>query len=145
MKLCDRVSHESPRVAAKPQPALAGSFGERLDAPVVLVAAAVEHGALDAGGLRALGEQRPARVACSIGFSARSSASVQLTAAIVRPASSSISWAKMPRLERNTEIRGRSAVPRTFARTRRRRLSRALRSVRTVMPASHLPGTYSPS
>src|SRR4051795_1004726 len=34
---------------------LAGPVGERLDAPVVLVAAAVEDGALDAGGLGALG------------------------------------------------------------------------------------------
>jgi hypothetical protein len=32
---------------------------------VVLVAAAVEHGALDAGGLRALGEQLPGLPACS--------------------------------------------------------------------------------
>src|SRR5918996_3015490 len=39
------------------QPALADALGEGLDAAVVLVAAAVEHGALDAGGLRALGEQ----------------------------------------------------------------------------------------
>src|SRR3982751_3071522 len=36
---------------------LAGPLGERLHAPVVVVAAAVEHGALDAGGLGALGEQ----------------------------------------------------------------------------------------
>src|SRR5919106_1483070 len=39
------------------QPALADALGKGLDAAVVLVAAAVEHGALDAGGLRALGEQ----------------------------------------------------------------------------------------
>src|SRR5436189_3590576 len=38
--------------------ALAGPVGERLDAPVVLVAAAVEDGPLDARGLRALGQQR---------------------------------------------------------------------------------------
>src|SRR4051812_47282998 len=38
------------------QSALAGALGERLDAPVVLVAAAVEHRGLDAGGLRARGE-----------------------------------------------------------------------------------------
>src|SRR6185436_7155032 len=36
---------------------LAGPVGERLDAPVVAIAAAVEDGALDAGLLRALGEQ----------------------------------------------------------------------------------------
>src|SRR3954453_430001 len=39
--------------------ALADALGEGLDAAVVLVAAAVEHRALDAGGLRALGEQLP--------------------------------------------------------------------------------------
>src|SRR5262249_41513030 len=39
---------------SKLQPALAGPFGERLDAPVVLVAAAIEHSALDAGRLGAL-------------------------------------------------------------------------------------------
>src|SRR5919205_3421300 len=36
--------------------ALAGALGQRRDAAVVLVAAAVEHGGVDAGGLRALGE-----------------------------------------------------------------------------------------
>src|SRR6059058_2443510 len=40
------------------QPALAGSVGERLHSPVVLVAAAVEHHRLDAGCLGTLGEQR---------------------------------------------------------------------------------------
>src|SRR3954454_19851598 len=40
------------------QAALAGTLGQGLDAAVVLVAAAVEHRGLDAGGLRALGEQR---------------------------------------------------------------------------------------
>src|ERR1700730_1817200 len=39
------------------QAALASALGERLDAPVVLVATAVEHGVVDAGGLAALGEQ----------------------------------------------------------------------------------------
>src|SRR5439155_19962145 len=39
------------------QSALADALGEGLDAAVVLVAAAVEHGALDAGRLGALGEQ----------------------------------------------------------------------------------------
>src|SRR5215207_2198067 len=76
----------------------------------------------------------PARLACSIGSRPRSSASVQLTAASVRPASSSMSWAKIPRLERNTAMRGRSAVPRTFARTRRRRLRRRWGEVTVLMP-----------
>ena len=39
------------------QAALAGALGQGLDTAVVLVAAAVEHGGLDAGGLGALGEQ----------------------------------------------------------------------------------------
>src|SRR5262245_1393677 len=39
------------------QAALAGALGERFHAAVVLVAAAVEHGGLDAGGLAALAEQ----------------------------------------------------------------------------------------
>src|SRR3954471_14173998 len=37
----------------------AGPPGQRLDAPVVLVAAAVEDGALDAGGLGPLGDEGP--------------------------------------------------------------------------------------
>src|SRR2546423_15245393 len=39
------------------QSALADALGEGLDGAVVLVAAAIEHGALDAGGLGAPGEQ----------------------------------------------------------------------------------------
>src|SRR5215203_4950714 len=39
------------------QAALAGALGQGLDTAVVLVAAAVEHDGLDAGGLRALGQQ----------------------------------------------------------------------------------------
>src|SRR4051794_35606578 len=70
-----------------------------------------------------------------------SSSSVQLTAASVRPDASSMSWANTPRLERNTEIRGRSAVPCTFARTRRRRLRRFAGCVRTVMRVSSACGS----
>src|SRR4051794_41337379 len=44
-----------------------------------------------------------------------------------------MSWAKMPRLERKTEIRGRSAVPCAFERTRRRRLRRRVGAVSKVM------------
>ena len=40
------------------QAGLADGLGERLHVAVVLVAAAVEHGLADAGGLRPLGEQR---------------------------------------------------------------------------------------
>src|SRR5882672_9743488 len=41
------------------QASLAGAFGERFDATVELVAAAIEDAALDTGGLGALGEQLP--------------------------------------------------------------------------------------
>src|SRR5918911_901464 len=51
MKSCSRVA------VSEVQAALAGAICEGLDAAVVLVAAAVEHGGLDAGGLRALGQQ----------------------------------------------------------------------------------------
>src|SRR5437763_10066688 len=43
------------------QSALADALGEGLDTAVVLVAAAIEHGALGAGGLRAVGEQLAGR------------------------------------------------------------------------------------
>src|SRR4051812_39993134 len=43
-----------------------------------------------------------------------------------------MSWAKIPRLERRTDRRGRAAVPTTLARTRRRRLRRRCSLVRTV-------------
>src|SRR3954467_4118545 len=45
-------------VRSELEAALAGAFGKGLDTAVVLVAAAVEHGGLDAGGLGALGQQR---------------------------------------------------------------------------------------
>src|ERR1700693_4801035 len=41
----------------EPQPALTGAVGERFNAPVILIAATVEHGLLDAGLLGALREQ----------------------------------------------------------------------------------------
>src|SRR5215472_15110378 len=50
--------------------------------------------------------------------------------ATVRAESSSMSCASMPRFERKMVRRGRSAVPRTFARTRRWRRSRASLTVR---------------
>src|ERR1700759_1946542 len=50
--------------------------------------------------------------------------------ASVLPASSSMSCASMPRLERKTTRRGRSALPRTLARTRRWRRRRASLTVR---------------
>src|SRR5262249_7149125 len=54
-------------------------------------------------------------------------------AASVRPESSSTSWAKMPRFERNATSRGRSAVPRTLPRTRRWRRRRASRVLSLVL------------
>src|SRR4051812_15802596 len=47
-----------------------------------------------------------------------------------------MSWAKIPRLVRRTDRRGRAAVPTTFARTRRRRLRRRCSFVLTVMGAA---------
>ena len=105
---------------------LAQRFGEGLDVTVIAVAAAVEDDRLgDADRLGALGQQRAAarEVRCALA-SWRSSGSYQLTAASVYPAASSMSCAESPLLERNTETRGRSAVPETLARTRRRRLRR---------------------
>ena len=103
---------------------LASALSEGLDASVVAVAAAVEHDALDAGRLRTLGE----RLAGLLGLLHRlQRAQLGLGPVDGREGAaraSSMSWAKMPRLERNTDRRGRSAVPRTFARTRRRRLRR---------------------
>src|SRR6202008_3759628 len=49
---------EGPRLAVlERQPALAGAVGERLNTPVIFVAAAVEHGGIDAGRLGPLGEE----------------------------------------------------------------------------------------
>src|SRR5262245_37595451 len=75
----------------------------------------------------------PARLACSAAFSFRSSGSVQATATTVRAASSSVSCANPPRLERKTDSLGRPAVPWTLARTRRRRRIRLCSFVRTVI------------
>src|SRR5256714_4795264 len=74
----------------------------------------------------------PTFVACSSGLSERRSLSVHWAAAAVRPAWSSMSWAKIPRFDRRTARRGRAAVPMTFARTRRRRRRRCCSLVWTV-------------
>src|SRR5437016_5508576 len=53
-----RVAIGSPRVPGlEPEPALSRALRERLHATVVLVAAAVENGLLDAGGTGALRDQ----------------------------------------------------------------------------------------
>src|SRR5207302_2654896 len=62
-----RVAISRSRVAAwigalpegplQPQASLTGAVGDCLHAPVILVSAAIEHGLLDAGRLRALGKQ----------------------------------------------------------------------------------------
>src|SRR6187401_3421802 len=74
----------------------------------------------------------PTAFACSV-FEPESATPFQLAEARVRPASSSISCALIPRFERNTTRRGRSAVPATLPRTRRWRRRRAWRFVRTLM------------
>src|SRR4051812_30319041 len=60
-------------------------------------------------------------------------------AASVRPEASSITWAAMPRFERYTASRGRSAVPTTFERTRRCRRRRACCLVFTAIALRPLP------
>src|ERR671936_78061 len=81
----------------------------------------------------------PTSVACSVfgplKLFARCS---QEAAASVRPSVSSTSCASIPRLERKTTRRGRSAVPRTLPRTRRWRRSRASRTLR-LGTLAHLP------
>src|SRR5215211_548257 len=85
----------------------------------------------------------PARLACSIGSSSCSSGSVHATAASVAPERSSMSWANIPRFERNTASRGRSAVPLTLARTRRRRRSLLWCLVTTVRGGASFRGVLS--
>jgi hypothetical protein len=101
---------------SKLEPSLARALGERLDATVVHVAAAIEHALLDPGRLRLAGERLADRRLLGLrsGRAARAS-----SPASVRPASSSTSWAKMPRFERKTTSLGRSAVPEILPRTRR--------------------------
>src|SRR3954451_20711755 len=53
----DRSGAAMKSSSLEAQPALAGSLGERAHAPVVLVAAAVEHRGLEPGGLRPVGQQ----------------------------------------------------------------------------------------
>jgi len=85
---------------SKLQPALAGALGERPDATVELVAAAVEDARPDPGLLGALCQQLSRALGLLLGAEPRRSFSVQLTAATVLPASSSISCADRPRFER---------------------------------------------
>ena len=114
---------------------LANRLGEDADVAVVAVAAAVEHRFGDAGRLGTLGERLAGALRALRLGQQRSSGSNQLTAASVWPEMSSISCAESPLLERNTEIRGRVAVPEIFARTLRRRLSRRSPFVMTLMRA----------
>src|SRR4051794_40006006 len=92
----------------------ARAVGERLHASVEAVAAAVEHAGLGAGLLGALRQQLARALGLLHAREPLQVASVQFTAASVRPLTSSISWACTPRFERNTDSRGRSAEPCTF-------------------------------
>src|SRR3989442_1137249 len=72
-------------------------------------------------------------------------AAMLVAATSVRPASSSISWAEMCGSERNPASRGRSALPRTFSRTRSWRLVLLSRLVSLAISAlprrgAHLAG-----
>src|SRR6266487_865339 len=74
----------------------------------------------------------PTSRACSIFEPGFPRNAVQRADASVRPVSSSTSWANMPRFERKTTSRGRSAVPEILPRTRRCRRRRACRFVITL-------------
>ena len=118
------------RLPSELQSSLACALGERLDASVVQVAAAVEHDGLDPGLLRGRGERLadlawPASVLSPLNDFG---SSTQPAPASVLPGWSSTSCAKTPRFERKTARRGRSAVPATLPRTRRWRRRRASRS-----------------
>src|SRR5690348_16209876 len=81
--------------------------------------------------LAAVASAFPTASACSVLSPLNDFASARWDAdASVRPDSSSTSWASMPRFERKTTRRGLSAVPCTFARTRRCRRRRAFLTVR---------------
>src|SRR5690348_3135069 len=81
--------------------------------------------------LAAVASAFPTASACSVLSPLNDFASARWDAdASVRPDSSSTSCASMPRFERKTTRRGRSAVPCSFARTRRWRRSRASLTVR---------------
>ena len=90
---------------------------------------------LDARLLRRFGE-RLADGGRLLGLRAGAAQPFQLADASVRRPRRRSSWAEIPRFERNTARRGRSAVPATLPRTRRWRRSRASRFVRTLMLAS---------
>src|SRR5579862_4280075 len=75
-------------------------------------------------------ESTPAVFAAEASAFPTASACAVLSPLSVLAASSSMSCASMPRLERKTTRRGRSALPRTLARTRRWRRRRASLTVR---------------
>jgi hypothetical protein len=80
-----------PSAVLEIKAALAGRFGQRADASLVLVAAAVEHHRGDAGRLGLGGQLGPDPAAA---FLSPSPAEVgEPAAASVRPAWSSMSWA----------------------------------------------------
>ena len=105
---------------------LARTLGESLHASVIQVAAAVEHDRFHAGLLRSGGE-RLADLMGLGGLVALRLDADPVRGATVLPAASSTICANMPRFERNTIRRGRSALPATLPRTRRCRRSRASR------------------
>ena len=78
------------------QAAFTGGVGQRIDAAVIQVTAAVEHDSLDAGGDRALGDQLAdgrGRVLVGAGLQPVSASSSDEAAARVTPLRSSMTWA----------------------------------------------------
>src|SRR5437868_3221972 len=76
----------------------------------------------------------PTSAACSVFLPLNFFRCSQLAAASVRPSRSFTSCASIPRFERNTTRRGRSAVPLILPRTRRWRRARASGLVRVGIP-----------
>ena len=129
--LGDAVDVDDPRVAElgvvvvrghqNSSPPLRAASARAATRPWYVEPATVEDDGGDAGGLGPLGEELAdlagGRRRCRRCLAA--TASVVDAAARVTPARSSMTWAAMCLFDRNTARRGRSAVPRTFLRTRR--------------------------
>ena len=80
-----------------------------------------------------------AAIAFGVPVSARSCGSVEEAATSVAPASSSMTWAEMCLLERETATRGRAAVPAILNRTRACRRIRSSLEDRAITSVPFLP------
>jgi hypothetical protein len=84
-------------LSSERQPAFAGGLGQRFDAAVIQIGAAVEDHVRDAGGQGPFGHQLADAAAASLSApvrkASRSDLSSEDAAASVTPATSSITWA----------------------------------------------------